>query len=106
MREEKIIRISCEHKNTITLGSHEISFEADEEPYKSGKYEDLTDDDEVLVESLSHYVTANYCKDCGKLFIYDAEDDGDTIQVPSKSWHLQEAGYSKIMVDIKDKDKR
>lgn len=66
----------CECGNRlITLNSCILDdFVPDQEPYKDGVCEDLTNSDQEFVESLYVNINFNACSKCGSVYVFFEDD--------------------------------
>lgn len=70
----------CGCKNLITLCSNKVHFYAYEEPYESGVAEQVSDDDEKIIDNICFHMTATVCKKCKKVYFWD-KDDGTILNI-------------------------
>ncbi len=60
----------CKCNGQITISGCYGGFTADEEPYEAGKYEEVSDEIQNLIENIDFYLTATMCLTCKKIYFW------------------------------------
>ncbi len=68
-------KCECGSDKFIKLEGYHLSLYPDDEPYEKGVEEELTQEDEKLLNDLELYINMNVCKKCKKVFFYINDDE-------------------------------